>query len=311
MYKNKYIIFWVSLYGLISCGSAAAESIESTFSTFDLAEYSVEYSAGFTAISDDPKALYSLAVKYEHAEGMPRDQGKAMELYCKAAELGDADAQFALGWMYANGRNVSVDNDVAAQLFEMAAAQGHAHAEKMTRYVEAPADPVLPDCLSNMHHMGAEYEAKYADNPIFDLVKQLAPQFDVDPALVMAVIAVESAFNVQAVSPKNAQGLMQLIPATAERFQVKDAFDAEQNIKGGMAYLRWLLAFFKGDVTLVAAAYNAGEGAVERHQGIPPYPETIDYVQKIQAHYTKTTHPYQSNIVHRHALIAFSEELDR
>ncbi len=83
---------------------------------------------------------------------------------------------------------------------------------------------------------------------------------------------------------------MQLIPETAERFQVKNAFDAEDNIRGGMAYLRWLLAFFKGDVTLVAAAYNAGEGAVERHQGIPPYAETIDYVQKIQARSSPTRH---------------------
>jgi transglycosylase-like protein with SLT domain/Sel1 repeat-containing protein len=302
MYKKKYFILMILLYGLIFCGSGsvAAESIQSTQGITE-----------FSAIADDPKALFSLAVKYEHAEGVHKDQDKAMELYCKAAELGDADAQFALGWMYANGRGVSVDNEVAAQLFEMAAAQGHPHAEKMQYYVDTSTVPALPDCLSSFaHNIDAENEIKYANNPIFELVKQLAPQFDVDPALVMAVIAVESAFNIQAVSSQNAQGLMQLIPATAERFQVKDAFDAEDNIKGGMAYLRWLLAFFKGDVTLAVAAYNAGEGAVERHQGIPPYPETRDYVQKIQALYKKSTHPYQSNIVSRHALIALSDGLD-
>lgn len=298
--KKKFFIFLVLLFSLSVYGSVAAESIKSTF---DLTEYS--------AISDNPKAMFSLAVKYEHAEGMPRDHDKAIALYCKAAGLGDADAQFALGWMYANGRGVSVDNEVAVQLFEMAAAQGHAYAEKMIHYLAIPSVTALPECLSSFASFNdEEIENKYADNPIFELVKQLAPQFEVDPALVMAVIAVESAFNTQAVSPKNAQGLMQLIPETAERFQVKNVFDAEDNIKGGMAYLRWLLAFFKGDVTLVAAAYNAGEGAVERHQGIPPYPETRDYVQKIQVHYKKLKHPYQSNIVHRHALIALSEDDD-
>ena len=113
----------------------------------------------------------------------------------------------------------------------------------------------------------------------------------------MAVISVESGFNVRAVSPKNAQGLMQLIPETAQRFRVKNAFDPAENIKGGMAYLQWLLAFFKGDVSLVVAAYNAGERAVERYRGIPPYPETRDYVRKIKQLYKKPIHPYQPNLV--------------
>jgi soluble lytic murein transglycosylase-like protein len=74
---------------------------------------------------------------------------------------------------------------------------------------------------------------------------------------------------------------MQLIPATAERFDVKDAWDPEQNLRGGMAYLRWLLQRFDGDVWLALAGYNAGEQAVERYKGIPPYPETRDYVDRI------------------------------
>jgi soluble lytic murein transglycosylase-like protein len=90
---------------------------------------------------------------------------------------------------------------------------------------------------------------------------------------------------------------MQLIPETARRFRVKDAFNAEDNIKGGVAYLQWLLAFFKGDVPLVAAAYNAGERAVEKYRGIPPYPETRDYVRRITALYRKTSHPYRQNLV--------------
>ena len=99
----------------------------------------------------------------------------------------------------------------------------------------------------------------------------------------VAIIATESNFDARALSPKRAQGLMQLIPETAARFGVRNAMDPAQNIRGGMAYLRWLLAYFEGDVTLVAAAYNAGEGAVERYRGVPPYAETRAYVRRILA----------------------------
>ena len=87
----------------------------------------------------------------------------------------------------------------------------------------------------------------------------------------MALITAESNFNPKAISPKNAQGLMQLIPATAVRFGVKNAYNPVENLKGGLAYLQWLMAYFKGDVALVLAAYNAGEMAVEKYRGIPPY----------------------------------------
>ena len=97
------------------------------------------------------------------------------------------------------------------------------------------------------------------------------------------------------VSPKNAQGLMQLIPETSARFNVKKPFDPVQNIRGGLAYLRWLLAYFRGDVTLVAAAYNAGEGTVERYRGVPPYAETRAYVQRIKRHFRKDEHPYDAD----------------
>jgi len=132
---------------------------------------------------------------------------------------------------------------------------------------------------------------------IEQLVHQLAPHYAVDPKLVLAVMSTESAFNPRAVSPKNAQGLMQLIPETAERFGVKQAFNPAENIKGGLAYLRWLLAFFQGDVSLVLAAYNAGERAVERYRGIPPYAETRNYVKKITSVYRNSTHPFDSGVV--------------
>lgn len=106
---------------------------------------------------------------------------------------------------------------------------------------------------------------------------------EVSPALVLAVIGIESAGQPNAVSHAGAQGLMQLIPATAERFGVADATNPTQNIKGGVAYLDWLMKRFDRDPLMVLAAYNAGEGAVEANAGIPPYPETRDYVPKVLA----------------------------
>jgi Transglycosylase SLT domain len=106
---------------------------------------------------------------------------------------------------------------------------------------------------------------------------------NVSPALVLAVIGIESAGRSDAVSSAGAVGLMQLIPATAERFGVSDSSDPVQNIKGGVAYLDWLLNEFDNDPVMVLAAYNAGEGAVRANQGVPPYAETRDYVPKVLA----------------------------
>ncbi|EEW26332.1 lytic transglycosylase domain-containing protein [Rhodobacter ferrooxidans] len=105
----------------------------------------------------------------------------------------------------------------------------------------------------------------------------------VSPALVLAVIGIESAGRVDAVSSAGAQGLMQLIPDTAARFGVTDSKNAGQNIKGGVAYLDWLMKEFDGDPLMVLAAYNAGEGAVKANAGVPPYAETRDYVPKVLA----------------------------
>ncbi|MEL6203755.1 MAG: lytic transglycosylase domain-containing protein [Pseudomonadota bacterium] len=105
----------------------------------------------------------------------------------------------------------------------------------------------------------------------------------VSPALALAVIAVESAGKPAAVSSAGATGLMQLMPATAERFGVSDRTDPRQNIRGGVAYLEWLLKEFEGDVMLALAGYNAGEGAVKRNGGVPPFAETRDYVPKVLA----------------------------
>ena len=114
-----------------------------------------------------------------------------------------------------------------------------------------------------------------------DEIAAAALEFGVEEAIVRAVMHAESAFNPNAISRAGAQGLMQLMPATAERFGVTNAFDPAQNIRGGVRYLAWLLKRFDGDLTLATAGYNAGEGAVDRHGGVPPYRETQTYVQRV------------------------------
>ena len=114
-------------------------------------------------------------------------------------------------------------------------------------------------------------------------IRHAAQGARVSPALVLAVIAVESSGRADAVSKVGATGLMQLMPATAERFGVRDATHPAQNVAGGIAYLDWLLTRFGGDAILALAAYNAGEGAVDAHSGVPPYAETRAYVPKVLA----------------------------
>ncbi|HEU4390849.1 MAG TPA: lytic transglycosylase domain-containing protein [Blastocatellia bacterium] len=120
------------------------------------------------------------------------------------------------------------------------------------------------------------------------LVYDAATRYGLDPCLILSVMGAESAFNRNAVSPKGASGLMQLMPATASRFGVRNIFDARENVLGGASYLRWLLERFGGDVRLALAGYNAGEGAVEFYgYRIPPFLETQSYVRTIYARYSR------------------------
>ncbi|TWG94308.1 Soluble lytic murein transglycosylase and related regulatory proteins (some containing LysM/invasin domains) [Luteimonas sp. J16] len=112
-------------------------------------------------------------------------------------------------------------------------------------------------------------------------IKAAAAQFGVEEAIVRAIMHAESAFNPNALSRAGAQGLMQLMPATARRFGVANPYDPAQNIRGGVEYLAWLLKRYNGDLTLAAAGYNAGEGAVDRYKGVPPYSETQRYVVRV------------------------------
>lgn len=117
------------------------------------------------------------------------------------------------------------------------------------------------------------------------MIRDISQLHGIDPNLVHAIIKIESDFDPLAVSDKNCMGLMQLHPDTARRFGVSDIFDPRQNIEGGIRYLTWLMDEFDSDLDHVLAAYNAGENAVRRYNGVPPYPETHNYIRKIRKHF--------------------------
>jgi hypothetical protein len=123
------------------------------------------------------------------------------------------------------------------------------------------------------------------------LATAAALRHGLDPELVLAVIAVESGFQPAAVSPKGAQGLMQLMPGTARALGVTDSLDPAQNLDGGARYLKQMVAEQGGDLTKALAAYNAGPGAVRRHRGVPPYQETRHYVRRVLRRYGKAPMP--------------------
>jgi hypothetical protein len=257
-----------------------------------------------------PGSLAAQALAYEHGEGVPKDQRKAAALYCEAARLGDVGAMFSLGWMYANGRGVERDDALAAYFFSRAAREGHAQAREMLKFVDS-ARLVYPQCMlipapdpapdAAVQTAQALDALAYADLPpdkrrIAELVVKAAPQYGIDPRLALAIVSAESNFQADARSDKDARGVMQLIAATATRFSVRDRFNVEENVQGGLAYLRWLLAYYRGQVALAVAAYNAGEAAVDRYRGVPPYAETRVYVQRVQRLFADQWHPYDPSV---------------
>lgn len=273
--------------------------------------------------------LVESGIRYEHAEGTARDYVRAHALYCEAARLADPDALLRMGWMYANGRGVPRDDATAHTLFDRAAVLGNEMGARLAGMIRAspgaPAKP--PACLvarnpsANPRDLvpppGSEFSpeaaiaagfiitsASPAPRWLIDTVVPLAHEYRVDPRLVLAVMRTESNFNPLARSPKNAQGLMQLIPETAERFAVSDILDPAQNLRGGIRYLRWLLSYFRGDVQLSLAAYNAGEGAVNRYRGVPPFAETKAYVARIRALYPHDRHPYDERAADASPILA-------
>jgi hypothetical protein len=258
--------------------------------------------------------LRTQALALENGEGVDRNPVAAAKLYCEAARLGDAPSQFNLGWMYSNGRGVERSDQWAAFFFHAAAEQGYEQALRMLSQVGGPPTYV-PDCMREPEpaKVAAAPPARRVapavpaaapvvlaraswPPPIVDMVKTIAPQYKVHPQLVLSVIDAESRFDTVALSPKNAKGLMQLIPETAARFGVRNAYDAAQNVRGGTAYLQWLLAYYQGDVSLAVAAYNAGEAAVDRYRGVPPYAETRAYVRKVIDAFGSYFHPFDASV---------------
>lgn len=124
-------------------------------------------------------------------------------------------------------------------------------------------------------------EPTIAPAALIEMIDQVAAQHGVEDSLVHSVIRAESNYNSRAVSPKGAQGMMQLIPSTARRFGVTNPFDVRENLEGGVKYLRFLLDYYKDNYPKAIAAYNAGEHAVDRYDGIPPYVETQNYVYRV------------------------------
>jgi soluble lytic murein transglycosylase-like protein len=147
-----------------------------------------------------------------------------------------------------------------------------------------PMVAMLPAPLAITPHVDVktEYEVVPANQAYEDLIQEAARLYDLDPALIRAVMQAESAFHPYAVSRAGAEGLMQLMPELADEMRVGNSFDPRENIMGGARYLKRLLDYHRGDIDLTLASYNAGPGNVERYGGVPPFRETRNYVKTIK-----------------------------
>ena len=221
---------WIALCLALGCNGA-------------IAQQSADIEALETAAQrGDVPAMVQLAVKYEYGHSVAQDFARSNELYCKAAVRGDPDALLRMGLIYSYGRVVQADLGVSALFIAKAAEQGSEEARKLVEHVSRQTGSVMPACMHEPAAVAESPSVPVARKEIAQLVQRWAPEYAVDPDLVLALITAESNFNPQAVSPKSAQGLMQLIPATAVRFGVKNAYNALENLKGGLAYLQWLMA---------------------------------------------------------------------
>ena len=220
---------------------------------------------------------------------------KAIALYCVAASTGNPEGYFRIGRLLATGPASVRSAKMANSYLAMAMRLGN---QQASRYYNPRVGnaPMGDQCGVGMHGGQGSYfalpstpfnvEAYLArqspgKQKLATMLRHAAKRHQVDVRLVLAIAIAESNLESRAVSAKNAQGVMQLIPETQQRFGVTQPFDPAQNIKGGVSYLKWLDRRFDGDWVLISAAYNAGEKAVERYGGIPPYDETREYVKRV------------------------------
>jgi soluble lytic murein transglycosylase-like protein len=208
--------------------------------------------------------------------------------------------------VFTDGRTMKVSAFKAhEEAMELTLSSGGSFTVPLSRIERIVDDEIVPQQLVEEVKKIVEAEGifpkkswRYSDEskPIFKskfdaTIVEAAKKFDVDAALVSAVIKAESDFNPHELSNKGAQGLMQLMPGTAARFGVTNSFDPVANIYGGTRYLRWLLTKFDGNADLAVAAYNAGEGNVWKYNGVPPFRETINYINRIAKHIRKALAP--------------------
>lgn len=174
------------------------------------------------------------------------------------------------------------DQAGAALLTNKKVSGGEYRQEKVTYYPKSNAQ-----AYNNWDSSGAALSPSYSNtkNAYDHIIRNAAQMYGVSEGLIKAIMHTESGFNPSARSPVGAQGLMQLMPATAQRFNVSNAYDPVQNIHGGVKYLSWLIKRFKGNTQLALAGYNAGEGNVDKYGGIPPFKETQNYVRRVMSRY--------------------------
>lgn len=235
------------------------------------------------------QALLEQGWMVESGQGIRRNPVLAAALYRQAGMLGSGEGYYRAALIFLPDRRVVARGSVAACYLAAASQLGHLGAaeildvsrEHFPAGVHCDDDLGSPSVLAEFDFQQFVDSLPKGRRELVGLIRRLAPRYQIDSRLALAMASVESNFNPRAVSPKSAMGVMQLIPATAERFGVLDPFDPEQNIRGGLAYLRWLKNYYRGDIVRMVAAYNAGEGAVDAHGGIPPYAETQAYVVRV------------------------------
>lgn len=233
-------------------------------------------------------ALLEQAWSAESGEGYVQDNRLALLLYCHAGLSGSAEGYYRIGRIYLNGPSELRNEKKARGYLALAAQLGNERAATLLDNTQAVAIE-LHDCSEFEHDVSghrfdlARYVAGLSSNKqlVAEVIRSEAGKQHMLVSLALAIACAESNLDARAVSPKNAQGVMQLIPDTQQRFGVTNPFDVRQNVRGGLRYLKWLLARFDGNIAHAVAAYNAGEGNVQLYRGVPPFAETRAYVTRV------------------------------